>query len=86
MIKEINKDKAICERCGRVMNIPKSYARLCYDCANDDSMNRRKILEKAFRINLIEYRELVKRPLSKMERKSFENGFWRGIKTYQDNI
>jgi hypothetical protein len=30
--KEINKDKAICEKCGNVMNIPKSYANLCYDC------------------------------------------------------
>lgn len=33
MNKEINKDNAICERCGLVMNIPKSYARLCYDCS-----------------------------------------------------
>lgn len=34
MKKEINKDKAICERCGIVMNIPKSYAKLCYDCSS----------------------------------------------------
>ena len=29
---KINKDKAICEKCGNIMNIPKSYATLCYDC------------------------------------------------------
>ena len=31
--KEISKDNAICVECGYVMNIPKSYATLCYDCA-----------------------------------------------------
>ena len=40
MEKEINKGKAICERCGRVMNIPKSYASLCYDCCVEDEQKR----------------------------------------------
>ena len=42
MIKEINKDKAICEECGTVMNIPKSYAKLCYDCANEVDNNEQR--------------------------------------------
>ena len=41
MIKEINKDKAICEMCGVVMNIPKSYAKLCYYCAILENDKRR---------------------------------------------
>ncbi len=27
------KEKAECKRCGYIMNIPKSYADLCYDCS-----------------------------------------------------
>lgn len=26
--------KAICKKCGKTMNIPKSHATLCYDCEN----------------------------------------------------
>lgn len=45
MLKEINRDRAICERCGFVMNIPKSYARLCYDCSQQhEIMEPKKIV------------------------------------------
>ncbi len=27
--------KAICKKCGREMNIPKSFADYCYDCENE---------------------------------------------------
>lgn len=48
-IKEISKHNAICERCGVVMNIPKSHARLCYDCEELD-ITLGNILEKLLKI------------------------------------
>jgi uncharacterized OB-fold protein len=35
-IRKVGKQaKAICEKCGYVMNVPKSYSTLCYDCTEE---------------------------------------------------
>ena len=28
--------KAICKKCGAIMNLPESYCDLCYDCENEE--------------------------------------------------